>query len=63
MDNKFNVKAPFSKYAGMSKKDKVKATSEFLINNSLYIFMIAAIVIIQIINPMILSVPSIINII
>jgi len=36
---------------------------EFLINNLLYIFMITAIVIIQIISPNFLSVPSIINII
>ncbi len=47
----------------MPKADKVNATKEFLINNSLYIFMIAAIVIIQIMSPKFLSVPSIINII
>lgn len=41
-------------------KDKI---FEFLIDNSLYIFMITAIVIIQILNPKFLSVPSIINII
>ncbi len=63
MDNKFNIRAPFSKFHKMSGIDKRKVISEFLINNSLYLFMIIAIVIIQIISPRFLSVPSIINII
>lgn len=40
-----------------------KGIAEFLIDNSLYIFIVVAIVIIQIISPKFLSVPSIINII
>lgn len=43
--------------------DKTKSIIDFLINNSLYIFMIAAIIVIQIISPRFLSVPSIVNII
>jgi len=50
-------------FSQMSKPEKSAAIKEFLINNSLYIFMIAAIVIIQILNPKFLSVPSIINIV
>jgi len=43
--------------------DRKGAVSEFLINNSLYIFMIAAIIAIAIANPMFVSTASIINII
>ena len=42
---------------------KAKPLGEFLIDNSLYLFIIAAIIIIAIINPRFLSVASIINII
>ena len=63
MNERFNIKAPFAKYAGLSGADRKKAITEFFINNSLYIFMILAIIIIQIISPRFLSVPSIVNII
>ncbi len=63
MDNKFNIRESFSRFNKMSAPDKRKTISEFLINNSLYLFMIAAIIIIQIISPRFLSVPSIVNII
>ena len=45
------------------KINRKKAITEFLINNLLYIFLIVAIVVIQIMRPRFLSVPSIINII
>ncbi len=63
MDNKFNIKKSLSRFNKMNTTDKRKTISEFLINNSLYLFMIAAIIIIQIISPRFLSVPSIVNII
>lgn len=63
MDNKFNIRESFSRFNKMSATDRRKTISEFLINNSLYLFMIAAIIIIQIISPRFLSVPSIVNII
>jgi len=63
MDRKFNIKAPFSEFYNMNATERRKAISELLINNSLYIFMIIAIVVIQIISPRFLSLPSIVNII
>ncbi|MBQ4527129.1 MAG: beta-methylgalactoside transporter [Clostridia bacterium] len=58
MDNNQNV-------SNANKRFKVNKNTiiEFLIDNSLYIFIIAAIIAIQIISPMFLSIPSIINII
>lgn len=50
-------------YRALSGKDKINFWKEFLINNSLYIFLVAAIIIIQIISPNFLSARSIINII
>lgn len=47
----------------MDSREKASFFREFLINNSLYIFLIAAVVIIQILNPSFLSGPSIVNII
>lgn len=47
----------------MDKISRKRKITEFFINNSLYIFMILAIIIIQIISPRFLSVPSIVNII
>ncbi len=63
MKQKLNLMAPFTRFTKMDSADRKKAISEFFINNSLYIFMIIAIVIIQIISPRFLSVPSIVNII
>lgn len=51
------------KYKEMDAKEKRAFFSEFMINNSLYIFLIAAVVVIQIMNPNFLSGPSIVNII
>lgn len=51
------------KYQGMSGKEKITFWKEFLINNSLYIFLVAAIIAIQFISPNFLSARSVINII
>ena len=51
------------KYRGMSKDEKLMFWKEFFINNSLYIFLIAAVIAIQIINPSFLSARSVVNII
>lgn len=51
------------KYQALDKKEKLRFWKEFFINNSLYIFLVAAIVIIQIISPNFLSSRSVINII
>ncbi len=50
-------------YKSLSGKDKLAFWKEFLINNSLYIFLVAAIVVIQLLSPNFLSVRSVINII
>ncbi len=47
----------------MEKKERADLIKEFIINNSLYIFLIAAVIVIQIINPRFLSGSSIVNII
>lgn len=62
MMNKFNLKDRYMSYKQMEKRDKQNLWKEFLINNSLYIFLILAIIAIQIISPMFLSTPSIVNI-
>lgn len=59
MDNA-NQAVPKSQLA---KPEKSRARKEFFINNSLYIFLGLAIVVIEILQPAFLSVPSIINII
>ena len=59
--NSFNKR--LSDYKKLDKRDKAAYRKEFFINNSLYIFLFLAIVAIEIISPMFLSVPSIINII
>ncbi|MBE6596624.1 MAG: beta-methylgalactoside transporter [Ruminococcaceae bacterium] len=51
------------KYKAKDKAERAVARKEFLINNSLYIFLAAAVVIIQLISPHFLSAPSIVNII
>ena len=50
-------------YKALSGKDKIAFWKEFFINNSLYIFLVVAIIIIQIISPNFLSARSVINII
>ena len=47
----------------MDAKEKRIYLSELLINNSLYIFLVAAIILIQCMNPRFLSWPSIVNIV
>lgn len=51
------------RYKQMSSEEKRSAVREFFINNSLYIFLIAAVVLIQCLRPNFLSPASIINII
>jgi methyl-galactoside transport system permease protein len=51
------------RFRGMDRRERIAYCREMLINNSLYIFLVAAIVLIQIVNPRFLSWPSIINII
>ena len=51
------------KYKTMDKPERVRYRKELFINNSLYIFLIAAVGVIQIINPHFLSGPSVVNII
>ena len=51
------------KYRQMSGAERKEWRREFIINNSLYFFLIAAVVAIQFISPNFLSGPSIVNII
>ena len=51
------------KFKSMDRHEKIGYLKELLINNSLYIFLVAAIILIQCLNPRFLSWPSIINII
>lgn len=51
------------KYRELDSRERKKIIKEFLINNSLYIFLIAAVVVIQILRPHFLSAASIVNII
>lgn len=51
------------KFKGRTPREKIKDVREFLINNSLYIFLIAAVAIIGILRPNFLSAASIVNII
>lgn len=52
-----------TRWRDMEKTEKRRAASEWLINNSLYIFLVAAVIFIACLNPRFLSFPSIINII
>lgn len=51
------------RYKAMNKLERSNYRKELLINNSLYVFLIVAVFVIQIINPAFLSGPSIVNII
>ncbi|MBQ9117143.1 MAG: beta-methylgalactoside transporter, partial [Clostridia bacterium] len=51
------------KYKSMTKSERADWLRELLINNSLYIFLVAAIIAIQAVSPRFLSGPSIVNII
>lgn len=63
MLEKFNLKKRFAERRLMSREDRKTARREFLINNLLYILLIAAIVGITIYDPRFLSLSSIVNII
>ena len=52
-----------TQWKAMTKGEQKQALSELLINNSLYIFLVAAVIFIACLNPRFLSLPSIINII
>ena len=51
------------KYRELDSKERKGLIKEFLINNSLYIFLIAAVIVIQILRPHFLSAASVVNII
>lgn len=57
------IAARLGAYRALPPDERRRRRRELLIDNSLYIFLIGAIVIIEIINPMFLSLPSIVNII
>ena len=63
MEKKIGLSGKLQDFRAKSRKEKLSFGKEFLINNSLYIFMIAAIIIIGFSTPKFLSVPSIVNII
>ena len=63
MSDKVNLKKRFLNMRSMSPADKKNAVKEFLIDNMLYILLIAAIVGIAIYDPRFLSLSSIVNII
>lgn len=52
-----------NKFKEMTREERKSYIKEWLINNSLYVFLIAAVIFIQIINPLFLSGSSIVNII
>lgn len=60
---KFNYKKRYAEFKALSPKERRGIISEGLIDNSLYIFMVIAIIVIEIISPNFLSIPSIVNII
>ena len=58
-----SILSKINAYRALPAEDKKRRRREILIDNSLYIFLVGAIILIQIFNPMFLSLPSIINII
>ncbi|MEE0968628.1 MAG: beta-methylgalactoside transporter [Clostridia bacterium] len=52
-----------NRFKGMERKERNAYMWELFVNNSLYIFLVCAVVVIQFINPAFLSGPSIVNII
>lgn len=63
MLERMNLKKRFTDTKAMTPQDRKRAFGEFLINNSLYILLILAIIGIQIYDPRFLSLSSIVNII
>ena len=62
MNEKLSIKRRLADFKAMSPEDKNRSLKELLINNSLYILIIAAIIGIQIYQPRFLSLTSIVNI-
>ena len=60
MERSFKMLSGLKEYRAMSPEDKKRRRREFLIDNSLYIFLIAAIIAIEIVNPKFLSLPSVV---
>lgn len=63
MEKISQVTAKLRSYRELPPEEKKRRRRELLIDNSLYIFLIAAIIVIEFLNPMFLSLPSIVNII
>lgn len=63
MEKSFNPLSRLKEYRSLSGEDKKRQRREFLIDNSLNIFLICAIIGIEIANPKFLSLPSVVNII
>ena len=63
MEKTSSIAAKVRSYRELPPEEKKRRRRELLIDNSLYIFLIAAIIVIEILNPMFLSLPSIVNII
>jgi len=63
MLERMNIKKKFTDMKNMTPQERKNSRKEFLINNSLYILLIAAIIGIQIYDPRFLSLSSIVNII
>ena len=60
---KLTIKQRLENFKAMEKEDKRRWWGEFFIDNSLYIFLIAAIIGIAVYNPNFVSMKSIINIV
>ena len=58
-----NPISKFKAWRELTPEEKKRRRREFIIDNSLYIFLIAAIIGIEIVNPKFLSLPSVVNII
>lgn len=63
MDRSNKFLSGIQSYRQMSREDRKRYRREKLVDNSLYIFLVGAIIIIQILNPKFLSLPSVVNII
>ena len=57
-----SIKQSLGNWQGLSKEDRRQRRKEFLIDNSLYFFLIGAVIGIVIYDPRFLSVPSLVNI-
>ncbi len=57
------LKKRFVEFKSLERRQQLATLRELAINNSLYVFLVAAIIVIEIISPRFLSVPSVINII